>query len=206
MIGTRYIILTACITFFHYSYAQNNLNNNSIGSDNSLVGHLSIGNGIAGGAGLGILGDSLYKENKVRTPVITLGADYLLGRTFSVGLMAGYQRINVSLDDTLNVFREKANINRLYFGFRGLWHYGQSEKVDFYSGFKLGAVRFSTGDISGPDANRSILEDKNNRTRYSLGIIPIGARFRISPELGIQVQMSIGAPTFVSAGFCYNIQ
>jgi len=171
-----------------------------------IVGYFTLGNGIAGGAGLGLLADSLYVENKIKSPVVSVGADFLPGRRFSIGLLAAYQQINVTLDDTLNTFREEGNIHRFYAGFRGLWHYGKGERVDLYSGFKLGVVRFSSGAITGPDANNSVLEANNNRTRYSLGIIPIGARINVTNELGLQVQMSIGAPTFVSAGVCYKIR
>ena len=201
----QYILLILGLLLANISHAQEQTEPLPKVGFGSFIGHLSLGNGIAGGAGAGLL-DTVYTQTKVNSPVLTLGADYTPQERFSVGLMAGYQRINVSLDDSIGTFREEANINRLYFGFRGLWHFGKSEKVDLYSGFKVGAVMFSTGTISGPDANNSFLESENNRTRYSLGIIPLGARFIITPELGAHAQMSIGAPTFLSAGINYRIR
>lgn len=167
-----------------------------------IITHFSIGNGIAGGAGLSLL-DTSRLQTKVKTPVFAIGADYRIGRRFSVGLLGAYQNINVTVTDSASRFIEEGSINRVYFGFRGLWHYGRNDRVDLYSGFKLGAVRFSTGEIVGVPVNRSILEAENNRTRYSFGIIPIGARFLITDQFGAHIQMSIGAPTFLSGGVNY---
>ena len=171
--------------------------------DQSGVISLSLGNGIAGGAGVGLL-DSLYNQTKIKTPVIQIGGDYMLTERFSGGIIAAYQRIDVKVSDSLNQLVEEGPINRLYIGFRGMWHYGPNEKVDLYSGFKFGVVRFSTGEISTARQTISVLEDRNNRSRYSLGIIPIGARFLITQEIGAHFQVSIGAPTFFSGGINYS--
>jgi len=200
-----FLVIVCFLIFCSDSVAQQETESLPKVGFGSLIGHLSIGNGIAGGAGTGLL-DTLFTETKTKSPVLSLGADYTGGKTFSVGLLAAYQQINVLVDDTLGSFIEEGNINRVYFGFRGLWHYGKKDKVDLYSGFKLGIVRFNTGEISGPNASRSVLEENNNRTRYSFGIIPIGARFIITQEIGIHVQTSIGAPTFLSAGINYRIR
>jgi len=192
------LILGLAISTLSYGQQENREANKTSG----IVAHFSLGNGIAGGAGLSLL-DTTRQQTKIKTPVVTLGADYRIGHRFSVGLITGYQSINVSVSDSINGFLEEGNINRIYFGFRGLWHYGRNDHVDLYSGFKLGTVRFSTGQITGPQARQSVLEAQNNRTRYSLGIIPIGARFLITDQFGAHVQMSIGAPTFLSGGVNY---
>ncbi len=169
--------------------------------DQSGVISLSLGNGIAGGAGLL---DTLYNQTKIKTPVIQIDGDYMLTERFSGGIIAAYQRIDVKVADSLNQLIEEGQINRLYIGFRGMWHYGPNEKVDLYSGFKFGVVRFSTGEISTTRQTISVLEDRNNRSRYSLGIIPIGARFLITQEIGAHFQVSIGAPTFLSGGINHS--
>ncbi|PCJ66780.1 MAG: hypothetical protein COA58_04795 [Bacteroidetes bacterium] len=168
----------------------------------SLIGHVSIGNGIAGGASVA---DSIYNETRTKTPVFTIGADYTKGGNFSIGVITGYQRINLNVTDTFNNFLESGDVNRFYLGIRGLWHYGKSDKIDLYSGVKIGIVAFSTGAISGPQAKKSVIKRENNRTRTSFGIIPIGARFLITDNLGGHIQMSIGAPTFLSVGMNYRI-
>ena len=170
----------------------------------SVVAHLSVGNGIAGGAGLNLI-DTTRKQTKTKTPVITLGADFNPGGNFTVGAILGYQSITSNVTDTFNNFLEEGQINRLYLGARGLWHYGKSDRVDLYSGVKVGVKIFSTGEITGPEAARSVLRKRNNRTALSLGIIPIGARFLIAENVGAHIQMSIGAPTFVSLGVNYKI-
>lgn len=164
---------------------------------------LSLGNGIAAGAGVGIL-DTVYNQTKIKSPVIQLGTDYMFTDRFSGGLVLAYQRINVTVADSSNQLVEEGPVNRVYFGIRGLWHYGANEKIDLYSGFKFGTVYFSTGEISTALPTKSILEQRNNRQRYSLGIIPIGARFLISDEIGAHFQISIGAPTFISGGINYS--
>lgn len=167
---------------------------------------LSVGNGIAGGAGLPLTDTFSRQENTNKTPVFQLGVDYMVTERFSVGALAAYQNINSRVNDSLGIFLEEASINRLYFGVRGLWHYGRNERIDLYSGFKIGMVNFSTNDITQADPNTiSILEDHNNRTRYSLGIIPIGMRFLITDKIGGHLQVSIGAPTFFSLGANYAL-
>ena len=170
----------------------------------SVISHISIGNGIAGSVGIGIA-DSTLEQSKTKTPVLTLGADFNPGGNFTVGIITGFQRINVTVNDTFGNLREQGDVNRLYIGVRGLWHYGKSDRVDLYSGLKIGVKLFATGGITGPQAGRSVLEKRNNRTNPSLGIIPIGARFLISDNFGAHIQMSIGAPTFLSLGVNYKL-
>ena len=110
------LLLIFSIALMNQSYAQEQSEPLPKVGYGSLIAHLSVGNGIAGGAGAGLL-DTVYTQTKINSPVLTLGADFTPKDRFSVGLQAGYQRINVNLDDSLGSFREEANINRLYFGF-----------------------------------------------------------------------------------------
>jgi hypothetical protein len=170
----------------------------------SMISHLSLGNGIAGDVGIGS-SDSSKIETQIKSGVLTLGVDFNPGGNFTVGILVGYQKINSTVNDTFNKFLEKGDINRVYLGVRGLWHYGKSDRIDLYSGVKAGVKVFSTSEISGPEAGRSVLRKKNNRTAIAIGIIPIGARFLITENIGAHIQMSIGAPTFLSLGINYKI-
>ncbi len=180
--------------------ASFNVNGQNDEAQPALI-HLSVGNGIALGANVT---DSLLDVERTKTPVITVGLDHLITHKFSIGVMAGYQNINLQVSDTFGTLTEKGGVNRMYVGFRGLWHYGSNDKIDLYSGFQLGYKMFRTGKIKGPNANNSVIEEDNNKSGYSLAVVPIGARFFITDQWGAHVQTSIGAPNFISVGVNYR--
>lgn len=179
-------------------------------SDAPLVLAFHVGSGIAGG--VQVPGDTfLNKEdlrgltpNIDRKPVFGITADKLFTTRFSFGAHLAFQEIQVSIYDINNVLFEKGMVRRTYLGFRGMWHYAKNEKIDLYSGIKFGTVIFSTGEIEKTGNDESELSAENNRSRLAMGFIPFGARFLVWPTLGINLETSIGAPTFVSLGVNYR--
>lgn len=176
----------------------------------SLI-HLSVGNSLSLGAqATGLSDDStLVEQNRQNNPTLTLGYDYLISDRWSIGGMLGYNRVYTErhFDNQVGNSRllESANIHRIYGGVRGLIHYGKNDKIDWYSGVKLGIVAFRTGKLNNADGGEEELADLNNRNRMSLGLIPIGMRFFVSENLGGQIQLSIGSPTFASIGVNYRL-
>jgi hypothetical protein len=179
--------------------------------DQPTLFHFSVGNSISGGArATGIDDDStIVERNRQNNPTLTFGVDYLVSERWSVGLMLGYNRIYTErhFDDGINqtVILESGNINRFYAGVRGLIHYGKNEKIDWYSGFKVGTVAFRTSGINNFDMGEEELDNLNSRNRLSLGLIPIGMRFFVTDQFGGHIQLSIGSPTFASAGLNFRL-
>lgn len=175
------------------------------------VAAFQIGSGLA--LGVRVPGDTLLLGGKpipgvsgtiTRKPVMMLSYDYLVTQRFSMGGLFGYQQLHIHSTDSLKKLFEAGNVNRFYLGFRGLWHFAKNEKVDLYAGFKLGALVFKTGKIEKGHTQKSEIESKNNRGRMAVGLIPIGARFYLSNQIGINIETSIGSPAFMCAGINYR--
>ena len=166
--------------------------------------HLDIGNAIAGGAG--VTPDSTIETERTQSPVFGLGYDYNLNDRISLGVVAAYQRFNSTVNDTLGALLEEGAINRIYTGARFILHYGKGDVVRFYSGFRGGLVFFNSGNISGPAAANSRIEDENNRYRISIALIPIAMRLRITEEFGAHLQTNFGAPYWFNLGLNYTLK
>lgn len=166
---------------------------------------LSAGNALAGS--IGGYGDSTVEEERLNAPVFQLHADYNFSPKFSLGFIGAYHPTGMEVsDETSGLLLEKGTINRYYLGLRGLFLYGKNEKIQLYSGFKLGYVLFRANNVDlSNGATESLIEDNENRNRTSIGIIPIGARFFFTEQIAFNLQISIGAPTFLSAGFAYRL-
>ncbi len=175
----------------------------------SSVLSVQLGSGIAGGVkypGNHLLGDTSrgIVADLNRKAVTTVSYDVMLTPGFSIGGSIAAQRIDVSTVDSMNQLFEKGRVNRFYIGFRGMWHYGKNDKIDLYSGFKMGTVIFKTTSVDVGHDMESELEAKNNRSRIAIGFIPIGARFLIHPQFGLNLETSIGSPAFISFGVNYR--
>jgi hypothetical protein len=166
--------------------------------------HLDIGYAIAGGAG--VTPDSTIETERTQSPVFGLGYDYNLNDRISLGVVAAYQRFNSTVNDTLGALLEEGAINRIYTGARFIVHYGKGDVVRFYSGFRGGLVFFNSGNIAGPAAANSRIEDENNRYRISIALIPIAMRLRITEEFGAHLQTNFGAPYWFNLGLNYTLK
>jgi hypothetical protein len=144
-------------------------------------------------------------EPEVQQKLVTqLTFDYMLRKGFSVGATVAYQSINLSLIDTLNSTAiEEGKIDRIYVGGRTLWHYGNNEKWDLYSGIKLGLEIFSPSGIKKNHNEKSIISSKHTRSAPGIGIIPIGCRYHLSENLTIGAQFSVWVPTQATFNFNY---
>jgi hypothetical protein len=193
-----------CVILSISVFSQNSL-------DEPILFHLSLGNSISLGASSTGLDDSLYTEDRNVNPTIVLGADFLFSEKWSAGVQFGINKINLIVNENpdywVNAQRniESGDVSRIYTGVRFLRHFGKNESIDWYAGAKLGYVLFSSSNVTVAGNQESLIEKNNNRSRVSLGIIPIGARFFITDYLGGHIQMSIGSPTFFSAGLNYRM-
>jgi len=175
----------------------------------SSVISIQLGSGIAAGVrypGNQLLGDTSrgIEADVSRKAVTSISYDVMIIPGFSIGSSVAAQRIHVSTVDSMNQLFEKGKVNRVYVGFRGMWHYGKNEKIDLYSGFKTGLLIFKTTSVDVGHDMESELEAENNRSRIAIGLIPIGARFLIHPQFGLNLETSIGSPAFISFGLNYR--
>lgn len=167
---------------------------------------VSAGKALAGGV---TINDTTLDYSQDNGQVISAAYDFFMTDHFAIGFLIANQVVNVTVTDTLlggtEFLLEEGKVNRLYVGFRGQWHYGNGEHVRFYSGFRLGLVNFSSYGVSqrfpGEESN---IERDNNRSRYSLGITPIGMNIFVTDNFAAHIETNIGAPGFFFVGMNYR--
>jgi hypothetical protein len=148
--------------------------------------------------------DSITSPRPTLRLVHTVTGDFLIGKRFSLGVMLSGQNVSMSLIDSNESVLERGNIRQVYTGFRGLWHFGNSERLDFYSGFRVGIRFLSARNLETAQGRKSLIKNRFNRSFPSVGFIPIGVRFLFENQLGLHFETSLGAPSLASFGVNYR--
>jgi hypothetical protein len=76
-------------------------------------------------------------------PQINLAYDYGVNQWFSIGGAVSYNKVSLDLKDvkynkTENLGNITLGISRVTVGARALFHYGNANRIDMYSGVRLG--------------------------------------------------------------------
>lgn len=137
-------------------------------------------------------------------PAIGITFDHGLTDNFSMGIATGFQTLSAEfndsyLDENNNTVTEKvtSTTTRFNVAARPLFHYGGSDKLDLYSGLRIGITSLNTsyettrddfevGDLGG--------------TRLSVGLVAFGMRYYFSDNVGMNFDLQLGAPYIISAG------
>lgn len=151
-----------------------------------------------------------YTEVEVKSvPTIAITFDHSLTDNFSLGFAGAYQSVtgeftNTYFDENFNSQTEtaKTSISRINIAIRPLFHYGNSDKLDMYSGLRVGyLIRNVT--VESDDPNGVFLDDLDGN-RFALGLVPFGFRYFFSDNLGINMDLQIGTPYVVSGGVAFQ--
>jgi hypothetical protein len=160
-------------------------------------------------------------------PQIQVAYDYGITKWFSVGGAVSFNKVNATLNDvtyqrTQNLGNLTLGVSRTTIGVRALFHYGNANRLDMYSGVRVGA------GIWGVGINSSLADDKiepilrsvggNGLWRRILGrdlgvgwaavqaqLIAFGLRGYVTENLGINGELSLGSPYFMSLGLNYRL-
>lgn len=180
-------------------------------------------------------GDTVqYRYGRLSTtPTFQLSYDYALKSWFSVGAALSYNGLRYSYDDVQYKGQNIGNIvlrgNRTTVGGRALFHYGNRNAMDFYSGFRLGVgiwtgrLSLDTNDELANDLLDKIDEDLKGyvpgfiRRRITQNpgastgfvapqfqFIPIGVRGYITDNIGIGGELAFGSPYYASINVNYR--
>jgi hypothetical protein len=147
-------------------------------------------------------------------PQLSLTYDYSIRQWFSIGGSVSYGNLAIS-DDSYTVTQVDSlgnwetitgsystNLSRISVGARALFHYGNSGRLDMYSGIRLGAsiwganVESSTFDIE------DLPEDVSGR---STGVLPnvhfilFGIRGYVTENIGIGGEICAGGAPHIAA-------
>jgi len=142
--------------------------------------------------------------NVTVTPALNLSYDYALSDRFSLGLYAGTQIFTTKIDgySFLNNNEEviedvSGNAMRWAIGLRPLFHYGNTDKLDMYSGLRLGYIAWSANTNSSDPALD--LGTSFGVGRPSISIIAFGMRYYFTDTIGAGFEVATGAPHVASA-------
>lgn len=135
-------------------------------------------------------------------PAAQLTYDYALTGRFSLGGGVSYQSFNLAYSnygETNESF--DVRLSRFNLAARGLFHYGNSETMDMYSGLRVGLSNWSL-DV-GTD-NPNFDPPKARGPAFAPQLILFGIRGYLTENLGIGGELAVGAPHVVSLGVNYR--
>ena len=131
-------------------------------------------------------------------PALQFTYDYAVTDRFSLGGGLSYQNFKLGYSnygETKESF--DVQLSRFNLGIRGLFHYGNSETMDMYSGLRVGLSNWSL-DIGTNDPNFD--PPKTEGITFAPQLILFGIRGYFTEHLGIGGEVGVGAPHVVSFG------
>lgn len=139
-------------------------------------------------------------------PAIQLTYDYNIEKWFSVGLAASYQMMGIEYSNwgTGNE-NFKTDIKRLNVAFRPLFHYGNTGRIDMYSGLRIGLTNW-TIDVETDDPDYDYEDDVtfSEGINFSPQLILYGIRGYVTDNIGLNMELAIGSPHYITLGFNYR--
>ena len=169
------------------------------GAGYSLVG-LFMG---AISTGLNTIGD----VNSTKTPVIIGGLDYGITDHFSLGAVYTYQGVSANYNsytdyDTLGPVTIQGSftdrITRQSIGVRPLFHFGESEKLDLYTGARFSYVWWNYKSDGRTDLSSSDIFEGFGSPIKPQAIF--GMRYNFMPALGFNAEFAIGSTYYMMVG------
>lgn len=133
-------------------------------------------------------------------PVMQVTYDYMITDWLSAGVAGSYQQFKFTVpnEDIL------INIKRSNIALRGLFHYGKLDRIDMYSGIRLGFT-FWNSDIDPDDPTIYIIEDsKYSDFTFSPQLIAFGIRGYFTDNIGAHIELAIGSPYFLAGGINFR--
>ena len=155
-----------------------------------------------------------YQANS--RPAIQASVDYFTNNRFTIGFQASMQNFEVLIrhwefENTSNqistVTDGSAKMNRFYFGTRMLLHYNNTEKLDVYSGLRIGAIHWRSNlNVKTANFEEEFKNEFPQRNRIAIGILALGFRVKINPQFAVNLDLNFGAPHVFSFGLNYSLE
>ncbi len=159
-------------------------------------------------------------------PQINIAYDHGINKWFSIGGAISYNKVSMDLKEvvynkTENLGDVKLNVSRITLGARALFHYGNANRVDMYSGVRLGigiwGVNASSSSLDnrldevfkeagGSGIWRSVLGNKlkGGFVLPQVQVILFGLRTYVTENIGLNGELAVGSPYFASIGLNYR--
>ena len=159
-------------------------------------------------------------------PQLNLAYDHGVVEWFSIGGALSYNKIGLDLKDvtykkTEDIGDVRLDVSRITIGARALFHYGNTNSIDMYSGVRLG-IGIWTAKVSSSALDDRLEEVINeaggnsiwrtligNRVRgsfpmFQAQVVLFGLRGYVTENIGINGELSVGSPYFASIGVNYR--
>ena len=151
-----------------------------------------------------------YSDVEVKSvPTIALTYDFALTDNFSIGVAGAFQNVSVEftnqyIDQNFDIQTEIATtkVSRLNIALRPLFHYGDGDRLDLYSGIRVGYL-IRNVETETNDELLNVLGDLDGN-RFALGLVPFGMRYFFTDNLGVNMDLQIGTPYVVSGGIAFT--
>ena len=151
-----------------------------------------------------------YSDVEVKSvPTIALTYDFALTDNFSIGVAGAFQNVsgeftNQYIDQNFDIQTEIATtkVSRLNIALRPLFHYGDGDRLDLYSGIRVGYL-IRNVETETNDELLNVLGDLDGN-RFALGLVPFGMRYFFTDNLGVNMDIQIGTPYVVSGGIAFT--
>lgn len=202
----KILSLFALLSVGSMTYAQNQ-------AGQSVVS-LNVGYSLIGNATTSILksidGAANTDGNISSIPVIIGAFDYGLTDKFSIGIFGGYQRASAEFDYTYTPLADSTPVNesvkitgsRLSLAIRPNFHYGSYDNLDLYSGVRVGLlIRNFESTSTDEDFETFDIFDGN---RFTFGLTLLGARYYITDNIGLGMEIGMGVPYAVNGGINFR--
>jgi opacity protein-like surface antigen len=151
----------------------------------------------------GLTDDSQVKVRSV--PSLMLAYDFGLTDNFSIGVFGGYQSASAefsytyfpNLNDSVTEM-VKVSGSRLNLAVRPNFHYGNGDNLDLYSGLRIGYL-IRNFEQNSTDEDFGVL-DIFDGSRVTFGLTLFGARYFVTDNIGLNLEVGIGVPFLFSGG------
>jgi hypothetical protein len=150
------------------------------------------------------------------TPSFQVSYDFALAKWFSLGAAGSFNTVKstgtgFSYTDTETGKTGVGNYDykgtRMTFAVRALFHYGNSDKLDMYSGLRVGIKRWNntltaTGTLKDVLTPNGVWPSLNG---LNAQVIPFGLRYYVTNNLGLGFETAFGAPYFAALQVNYRL-
>lgn len=139
------------------------------------------------------------------TPVINVMVDYGLTDRVSLGLAGAYQGIfgeysysYLDAGSTTVTEDVRTDISRIHVALRPLFHYGNNDQLDLYSGLRIGVI---TNSVSHNSSDPDFAEINGfSGSRFTMGLVAFGMRYYFNDMVGFNFEVGLGVPQIVNGG------
>lgn len=140
-------------------------------------------------------------------PALQVTYDYGVAKWFSMGAAFSYQMMKSDItdyDQDMNTFTYTDKINRMNVAVRMLFHYANANKVDLYSGVRLGLTNWSFS-TDNTDNTYDVGDYWGLNNNFAPQLILFGVRGYFTDHFGINSELCVGAPHYFSIGLNYRM-